>query len=46
MEILSLRISKKVKDKLQIAAINKGITPSQYLRILICKSLKIKLKDM
>jgi len=46
MEILGIRLSKKVKDRLVKAAICKGITASQYVRILICKDLKIRLKDM
>ena len=46
MKMLSLRLPKKVKDKLEIAATNKGITQSQYVRILIVKALKLRLKDI
>ena len=45
-KMLSIRLSNKVRERLNQAAINKGITASQYTRILICKALKIRLKDM
>jgi len=46
MEVLSVRITKKIKDELTRAAANKGIMPSQFVRIALCKALKIRLKDM
>jgi len=46
MNMLSIRLPKKVKDKLEKAAINKGITQSQFVRILIIKALKLRLKDL
>jgi hypothetical protein len=43
LDILNIRLNGKVKDRLKKEAINKGITPSQYVRILIYKALKLKL---
>jgi len=46
MEVLSLRISEKIKKELYKVSANKGISPSQFVRIALCKALKIRLKDM
>jgi len=46
METLTIRLQKKVKEKLNTAAFNEGMTASQYVRRMIIKVLKLKLKDI
>ena len=46
MEVMTLRIQRKLKKKLVSAAKSEGFTVSQYLRLIIFKALKLDIKDL
>ena len=43
---ISIRLSKFVKDEVKKAAVKKGISPSQYVRSVLYRALKLRLKDL